>query len=267
MPATATRTEGDLAKVEPKSTWAPVGGLRVHYRASEHVASGRRPAVILVHGLIVSGRYMVPTLKLLARHYRVYAPDLPGFGKSDKPPAVLDIPGLSGALSAWMDAVGLKGAALVGNSMGCQVIAHLAARRPELVERAVLQAPTMDPRGRSVPRHVARFLLDVPREPPSLVPIELRDLLAVGARRGWRTFRYGLEDRIEENLPRVRAPALVVHGSRDPICPQRWAEEATRLLPNGRLVTLDGAAHAANFGEPTRFAEVIRDFLERESEG
>ena len=267
MPITASQTDGDPANVEPKSKWACVDGLRVHYRASEHVATGGRPAVILVHGLIVSSRYMVPTLKQLARHYWVYAPDLPGFGRSDKPPAVLDIPGLSGALSAWMDAVGLEGVALVGNSMGCQVIAHLAARRPELVERAVLLAPTMDPRGRSVPRHVARFLLDVPREPPSVVPIELRDLLAAGARRGWLTFRYALEDLIEENLPRVRAPAIVVRGSRDPICPQRWAEEATRLLPNGRLVTLDGAAHAANFGEPTRFAEVIRDFLERAREG
>jgi 2-hydroxy-6-oxonona-2,4-dienedioate hydrolase len=253
-------------KVEPMSKGVRVDGLWVHYRASEHVAAGGRPAVILVHGLIVSGRYMLPTLKQLAGHYRVYAPDLPGFGKSEKPPTVLDIPGLSGALSAWMDAVGLKEAALVGNSMGCQVIAHLAARRPELVERAVLQAPTMDPLGHSVTRQVARFLLDVPREPPSLVPIELRDLLAAGLRRGWRTLRYGLENRIEENLPRVRAPTLVVRGSRDPICPQRWTEETARLLPEGRLVVLDGAAHAANFGAPARFAEVIRDFLEKERE-
>jgi 2-hydroxy-6-oxonona-2,4-dienedioate hydrolase len=237
----------------------------MHYRtAAGEVATARPTAVVLVHGLIVSSRYMVPTLKQLARHYRVYAPDLPGFGKSEKPPAALDVAGLSGALSAWMDAVGLKEAALVGNSMGCQVIAHLAARSPELVGRAVLQAPTMDPRGRSVPRQVARFLLDVPREPPSLVPIELRDLLAAGPRRGWRTLRYGLEDRIEENLPGVRAPALVVRGSRDPICPQRWAEEASRLLPNGRLAVLPGAAHAANFGVPARFAEVIRAFLEGE---
>jgi pimeloyl-ACP methyl ester carboxylesterase len=205
---------------------------------------------------------MVPTLKLLARHYRVYAPDLPGFGKSEKPPAALDVAGLSGALSAWMDALGLEEAALVGNSMGCQVIAHLAARRPELAGRILLQAPTMDPRGRSVPRQVARFLLDVPCEPPSLVPIELRDLLAAGPRRGWRTFRYGLMDRIEENLPRVQVPVLVVRGSRDPICPQRWAEETSRLLPDGRLVVLPGAAHAANFGTPARFAEVVRAFLE-----
>ena len=264
MPATPIELEGDRPEVEPSSKWARVDGLWMHYRTAGEAATARRPAVVLVHGLIVSSRYMIPTLRHLASHHRVYAPDLPGFGKSEKAPTVLDVPGLSGALSAWMDAVGLKQATLVGNSMGCQVIAHLAARRPELVHRAVLQAPTMDPCGRSVPRQVARFLLDVPREPPSLVPIELRDLLAAGARQGWRTLRHGLEDCIEENLPRVREPALVVRGSRDPICPQRWAEEAARLLPEGRLVILGGMAHAANFGAPARFAEVIRGFLEEQ---
>ena len=54
--------------------------------------------------------------------------------------------GLSGALSAWMEGIGVERATLVGNSMGCQVIAELAACHPERVERAVLQGPTMDPR-------------------------------------------------------------------------------------------------------------------------
>ncbi len=79
-----------------------------------------------------------------------------------------------------MDAMGLEREVLVGNSMGCQIIAALAARRPELVERAVLQGPMIGPRGRSVLRQVVRFLLYVPREPPSLLSIELRDYLAAG---------------------------------------------------------------------------------------
>ncbi len=225
-----------------------------------------RPTLILVHGLIVSSRYMVPTLKRMARHYRTYAPDLPGFGRSEKPPHTLDVAGLSDALSAWMDVLGLKGAALVGNSMGCQIIADLAVRRPELVERVVLQGPTMDPHGRSVSRQVARFLLDVPPEPPSLLGIELRDYLAAGTRRGWSTLRYALENRIEENLPRLRAPALVVRGSRDPICPQRWVEEMVQILPEGRLVVLPGAAHAATFGAPEELVGAIRGFLEEGKE-
>jgi pimeloyl-ACP methyl ester carboxylesterase len=258
--------EGDPAEVAATSKWACVDGLQIHYRTSKEVVPEGRPKVVLVHGLIVSSRYMVPTLKRLARHYRIYAPDLPGFGKSEKPSRTLDMARLSDSLSAWMDAVGLEGAALVGNSMGCQIIADLAVRRPELVERAVLQGPTMDPHGRSVSRQAARFLLDVPRESPSLLGIELRDYLAAGTRRGWSTLRYALEDRIEENLPRMQTPTLVVRGSRDPICPQRWAEEIVQILPKGRLVVLPGAAHAPNFGAPAELVGVIREFLEEGQE-
>ena len=258
--------EGDPAEDALTSKWACVNGLQIHYRTSKEVVPEGRPTVVLVHGLIVSSRYMVPTLKRLARHYRVYAPDLPGFGKSEKPSRILNVAGLSDTLSAWMDAMGLEGAALVGNSMGCQIIADLAVRRPELVERVVLQGPTMDPHGRSVSRQAARFLLDVPREPPSLLGIELLDYLATGTRRGWCTLRYALENRIEEHLPRLRAPALVVRGSRDPICPQRWAEEMIQILPEGRLVVLPGAAHAANFGAPAKLVGEIREFLEEGKE-
>jgi 2-hydroxy-6-oxonona-2,4-dienedioate hydrolase len=217
--------------------------------------------VVLVHGLVVSSRYMVPTAEQLAPHCRVFAPDLPGFGRSEKPRRVLDVAGLSDALSAWMGEVGLERAALVGNSFGCQIIADLAVRHPGRVERAVLQGPTMDPLGRSVPRQVGRFLLDAPREPLSLLPIELLDYLSAGTRRAWRTFRYALEDRIEEKLPNMRVPTLVVRGSRDPIVPQRWAEEATRSLPMGRLVVIQGSAHTVNYSSPLELARVVLPFL------
>jgi 2-hydroxy-6-oxonona-2,4-dienedioate hydrolase len=236
--------------------------LQIHARVSGGPEPARHPAVVLVHGLVVSSRYMIPTAERLAPHYQVFMPDLPGFGRSERPPGILDVAGLSDALSAWMGGAGLERAALVGNSMGCQVIADLAVRHPGQVESAVLQGPTMDPKGRSVPRQVGRFLLDVPREPLSLIPIELLDYLSAGTRRAWRTFRYALEDRIEEKLPHMRVPTLVVRGSRDPIATQRWAKEVTGLLPMGRLFVIPGAAHTANYGWAAQFARIIHNFLD-----
>jgi 2-hydroxy-6-oxonona-2,4-dienedioate hydrolase len=187
-----------------KEIWTSVGGLRMHARISEGPVPEGNPTVVLVHGLVVSGRYMVPAADLLAAHYRVYAPDLPGFGKSEKPPRVLNVAELSDSLVAWMERIGLKSAALVGNSFGCQIIVELALRHPERVERAVLQGPTVDPLGRGALRQIGRLLLDGVREPPSLLPIELLDYLDAGFRRSVRTFQYMLEDRIEEKLPRVQ---------------------------------------------------------------
>jgi 2-hydroxy-6-oxonona-2,4-dienedioate hydrolase len=94
------------------------------------------------------------------------------------------------------------------------------------------------------------------------LPIELFDYLDAGLRRSVRTLRYMLEDRIEEKFSRVRVPILVVRGSRDPIVPQRWAEEAASLLPMGRLAVIPGAAHTANYGWAAEFARVVRAFLD-----
>jgi pimeloyl-ACP methyl ester carboxylesterase len=233
----------------------------MHARVSEGPAAGG-PPVVLVHGLVVSGRYMVPLLDELARSHAVYAPDLPGFGRSEGPAHALDVVGLADALAAWMRASGLGGAALVGNSMGCQVITELVLRHPGLAGRVVLQGPTMDPRARSAPRQMWRLLLDTTREPPSLIAIEGLDLLRAGVGRSWRTFQHALGDPVEERLPKVRVPALVVHGSRDRISPRGWAEEVARLLPDGRLVVLPGAAHAANYSAAADFARVVRAFLD-----
>ena len=243
------------------SRWAVVDGLRMHARVPAGPVAEGAPTVVLVHGLVVSSRYMVPTLSRLAADHRVYAPDLPGFGRSEKPSRALNVAGLARALDGWMEAVGLGGAVLVGNSMGCQVIAELAVLNPARVERAVLQGPTMDPAARSLPRQAVRLALDALREPPSLILIEALDLLAAGPLRTLRTFRHAAGYRIEEKLPLLRAPALVLHGALDPIVPGWWAEEVAGLLPDGRLVVVPGAAHAMNYDAPSELARQVASFI------
>jgi pimeloyl-ACP methyl ester carboxylesterase len=148
-------------------------------------------------------------------------------------------------------------ALLVANSMGCQVAAELAARRPELVQALLLVGPTVDPRARSVRRHVGRFLEDAWYEPLSLTAIAVRDYLGRGPLVLLRQARLALAHRIEEVLPRLEQPAVVVRGAHDPICPHEWAREAAALLPRGRLVTIAGAAHAAHFSHPREVADAV----------
>src|SRR5436190_17187630 len=103
------------------SIWAEVSGLRMHARAATDAEHAGALPLVLVHGLVVSSRYMIPLAERLAERTYVYAPDLPGFGKSDHPNRPLDIAGLADALAGWMRATGITRAALIGNSMGCQV--------------------------------------------------------------------------------------------------------------------------------------------------
>lgn len=205
---------------------------------------------------------MVPTATRLAEEFRVYAPDLPGFGHSSKPTHALDLPALAEALAAWMAATGLGRVAMVGNSLGCQVIAEFGMRYPDLLERAILQGPTIDRYARSAIRQFARFMTDMPRERIPEYAINTHDYWRTGLRRGWQTLQVALRDRIEDKLPRLPMPTLVVRGQADPIVSQRWVEEVTRLLPDGRLIITHGA-HTPNFSEPDSFAGVVCAFLLR----
>lgn len=223
--------------------------------------------VVLVHGLVVSSRYMRPLAARLSAHHDVYAPDLPAYGRTAREGAARgrratpDVVELADALADWMAGVRLERAAFVGNSYGCQVLSEFAARHPGRADRMVLVGPTMDPAARTAWKQMVRTLRANGREPLSYMPIMARDYFDAGSGTALRSFRYALAHAIEERLPEIRVPVLVVRGSRDPIVPQRWAEEVARLLPRGSLKVIPGGAHALNYGWALELARVVRPFL------
>src|SRR5436190_22205400 len=100
--------------------------------------------VILVHSFS-SSRSLKPLIKALGIRRPVFAPDLPGFGMSDRPIHPLDVPGLADALRRWLLDNELAPAIVIGVSFGCQVAVDLAARHPATVDRLVLVGPAFDP--------------------------------------------------------------------------------------------------------------------------
>lgn len=248
--------------------WTRVGDLRVHAQVSAESLPPDAPVIVIVHGVAVSHRYLLPVARHLAPLARVYVPDLPGYGKSDKPPLRhLTVPDLADWLIAWMDAIGLQRAHMLGNSFGCQILVDLAMRHPERVERLILQGPTMDPHARTAVRQVSRWLATSVFERKSEGLVLLRDLVDLGLRRLVGMVEIGLNDPIEQKLPHVQVPTLVVRGSLDMIVPETWAEEATALLPNGRLVVIEGAAHTINYSQPAWLRDVVWSFITERGDG
>ncbi len=233
----------------------------MYARTGRHSHPPDSPVVILVHGMVVSSRYMAPTARLLGSICRVFAIDLPGYGKSFKPPRTLQIHELADTLADWMDAMAIEKAHLAGNSFGCQILAEFALRHPRRVDRLVLQGPTVDAKARSFRRQLPRFVLDSYYDPSFMGLIMLKDYARAGLLRSLATIKMVMRDRIEEKLPHIPMPTLVVRGANDPIVPQRWAEEVVALLPRGELKVIPGAAHTLNFAAPLEFVRVTRPFL------
>lgn len=244
-----------------ESTWTEVGGLRLHARrTTAEVPVGRLP-LVLVHGVAVSSRNMAPTAEAFGPHLRTWSPDLPGHGRSDDADHVLSTEELAEALAGWMEASGLRPAALLGNSFGCQVAAEVAARHPQLVDRLVLQGPTTDPSARSYPRQIGRWARNGRYEGSTQSEVTMQDWREAGLRVLLGTFRHCVRHRIERTLPSIPVPTLVVRGAKDPIVPQRWAEQVTELLPDGRLEVLQGAAHTITNTRPGDLVRLALPFL------
>lgn len=244
------------------SRWTLVNGIALHARVSAGPTPGMaRMPVVLVHGLGMSSRYMEPLARRLAHDVPVFAPDLPGFGRSGDPPRTLTVPGMADALAAWMDAVQIGRATLLGNSLGCEVLVELALRRPDLVERLILQGPTPDPEHASALRQVALFFLTALFERPSIGLVAMTDYLRAGVWRYARTFHHMSTYRMAAVLPRVAAPTLVVLGARDYLVPRAWGERIVRLMPRARLVTVPRAAHGMNYSHPQELRNAILPFL------
>lgn len=252
----ASEQQGNLI-----SKYVTVHGQPLHYRVSTNPAPTYDEAIIMVHGLAVSSRYMQPTARLLAPAYHVFTPDLPGSGQSQGSTPIPNLKELADILADWMAALNLRRAHFLGNSVGCQVLLQLALHHPELIQSLILTAPTMDPRARTIFQEVVRWLKNVPYEPPALIGIVLRDFLDIGFRRFFATLCSSLHDPVEQHLPYIQMPTLIVRGTHDTVVSQEWVEEVTRLLPEGHLVVLRGAAHDLTYNSSEELARLARAFV------
>ena len=240
--------------------WILSGGLRIHTRTA-----GTGEPVVLVHGFGMSGSYMLPLARSLARWFSVVVPDLPGSGRSEKPPTPLGIGELAEALSACLDTLELPRPALVANSMGCQVVTELAVRRPERVGPLTLIGPTVDPDQRRARHQVLGGVRELGREPLSLLTHPAQDGV-MGIRALLATARSALADRIEERLPLIEQPTLVLRGSEDGFVTAAWAERVAALLPRSRLVVVPGQPHAVHYTRPDLVGQLVRELLVEERE-
>ncbi|MHA6801530.1 alpha/beta fold hydrolase [Bounagaea algeriensis] len=221
---------------------------------------GPEPPLVCVHGAGVSSRAALPFVAEMSGRRQTWTVDLPGFGRSRTAESASGVGEFRDALVQFLDGASLPSAHVLGWSFGAQIAVSLAVRFPQRVRGLVLIGPTIDPVARSFPRQLLRWLANSPQEPPGLTPQVAKDYRDAGWRRVWQAFRGALTDEVEDALPQVRVPVLVVRGEHDRMVPQPWAEEVTRLLVRGELVVWPGAGHMVPFADPAGLARTLERF-------
>ena len=230
------------------------GGHRIGW-----LETGAGPPVVLVHGLGTSGAWWSPSIPGLARHHRLLVVDLVGFGASRGQPFRLEA--AAGQLGAWADEIGLERAAFVGHSMGGLVVADLAARRPELVERLVL----VDSAGLALPQRVSGHLRNVLHGgrflPLRAFPVAVLCALQCGPLTIARAAHQVLATDLGDRLGSITAPTLVVWGARDRLLPPDFGRRVAAAIPGSRFVSIEDAGHSPMWEQPAGFQRTVAAFL------
>ncbi|HXK60628.1 MAG TPA: alpha/beta fold hydrolase [Acidobacteriota bacterium] len=265
------------------------GNVRTRYW---QLGDGGSP-VVLLHGL---GSYLnswcLNMAPLAARH-RVYAPDLIGHGYTDKPAVSYSLDCFVGFLQDFLDALGLGRSHLVGHSWGGAVALRFAVLYPERVGRLVLAGssglgpevsfwlrlmtlPYISFRAARLSRKalqlISRRVISRPeKRTPEWVGMTQERLYLPGVRKVVRAVArnhlnlFGIRSDslqlLEDELPRLAVPTLVIHGANDWLIPPSNTAFARSLNPRLQVKILEQCGHELQYECADDFNALVLDFL------
>lgn len=249
------------------------------------------PAVLLVHDFWVSHLEFDDIIDELAQRFHVIAPDLPGFGESEKPSPARYAYGIETGAEAMADliaAFGVGRAHVIGHGMGAAIGLTLAAEHPELAQRLVLEDTLCYPVPRKLKARLPlvpilggilfkqlygramfrAYMRDEVFRPASALPLDRidrhYDLFNTPSAResAHAALRAILDTRATvARLTRVTTPTLVVWGREDRIQPAASANRLAREIKGAKLEIMD-AGHSPHEEHPSAFVELVTQFLE-----
>jgi pimeloyl-ACP methyl ester carboxylesterase len=253
-----------------------VDGFQIHYE-TEGPSDG--PPVVLVHGLggrAEDWRDLAPYIAKAG--FRVYLPDLVGYGRSVKPAGFsYSVHDEAQVVTGFLDAVGLKQVDLGGWSMGGAIVQHVAADHPERVKRLLLfdaagifELPKWDlrlftPADTAELNQLDDLLMPNPPRIPAFVG---RDILRVSEERAWiikralQTMETG-QDATDKLLPQLKMPVLILWGGDDKITPLSQAETMHRMIPQSEFDVFPGCGHLAPGQCAGQMAPKVVEFLKQ----
>ncbi|SCL25087.1 3-oxoadipate enol-lactonase [Micromonospora inyonensis] len=237
------------------------------------------PYLVLGHSLGTSSDLWADAAPVLAPHFRVITWDLPGHGASPAAEGAFTISDLSDAVVGQLDARGVSTFSYAGVSIGGTVGLDLAVRHAERVDGVVVISAGVD--------------VDAPAawaERAALVRSKGTEALAAGSLQRWfapvtrehrgdraasmvealrltddRSYAWACEALaaydVSADLPRTDVRALALWGEYDQLVPERKSAELARMLSNGSVQCVPGAAHAAPLEQPTTVSGLLVDFF------
>jgi pimeloyl-ACP methyl ester carboxylesterase len=253
------------------------GGPRLHYA---EYGEPRGEPILFLHGWPDSWFSFSRVLPLLPPRYRALAVDQRGFGDSERPDSGYRIADLASDAAAFLDALGVQRATVVGHSMGTFVSRRLAEVHPERVARLVLIGTAFSP-DNAVTREVRASLIGLEDPVPTefarqfqastvyapVRPDFFEGLIAESVKlpaRLWRAVFDGIMAFDDVNrLGEIAVPTLLLWGERDALFPREDQQRLAARIPSARLKTYPDTGHCPNWEIPDTVAADLDAFIRK----
>jgi 2-hydroxymuconate-semialdehyde hydrolase len=245
-----------------------------------YLSAGSGPPVVCLHGAGAGAVTWYPSMSALAEHFHVIAPDIVGYGESDKPKAAYDRPYYSAWLRDYFLALEIPKAHVIGLSQGGAISLRFSLENPEMVEKLVLvdsaALPAKTPFGflfglfwlYSFPsvaanRFNSRYLVaNLENVDPNFGPYSLQVIRKPGGRNVfWQSMGAAVSAMPEEELRQIRHQTLIIWGEDDKVFSIASGEAAAQIMPNARLHRIQDAGHISFMDQPKIFNELLLQFL------
>ena len=233
------------------------------------VRPGNGTPIVFLHGWRSEGNVWLSIFPKIPDLFSLFAVDLPGFGKSDKPPKAFTVSDYGEVIREFIEKLGFRSVCLVGHSFGGRVAIKLAAEQPGYISRVVL-AGSAGVRERPISRSILAAIAKIVK------PIFRLSLFQGLRRKIYRaigagdyvatpelkeTFVRVVGEDLRPLLPKISQPTLLIWGENDQVTPLRQGEQMREWIPNAALITIKNAGHFSFLDQPEEFSRHLNAFL------
>jgi pimeloyl-ACP methyl ester carboxylesterase len=243
--------------------------------------------VVLIHGYTDSARDWVPLMPYLSKRFRLILVDIRGHGQSSKPECCYTRLDFAYDIKLLLDSLGIQRADIVGHSLGSIIAQTFAEFWPEKTRRVVLISSTGGrPPGMAPPKFDFAAEIRKLKEPiepdspfmiawwdsptpvdPDFIRRQRKDAAGIPLRVWLAVLDQGLPSDnlygdLQSTLPKLKAPTLLIWGSKDPIMEEPMRKTLIQALPAAEVKVFEGLGHNPFWEDPEGVAAVVNGFLE-----
>lgn len=261
-----------------QENYATINGNKIRYLEEGH-SNG---TVVLLHGLGGMAERWLSLIPLLSEKYRVIAPDLIGYGQSDKPQIDYTADLFRETMLEFLKVLSLQNVFMIGTSLGGEVVAECAASQNPRIKKIVLSSPAGIMK-KSTPVLDAYIMAALHPTPESVklayqmmsgknieinsksVDNFISSMERHNAKMVFLSTLLGMKNSpaISEKLGHIKIPTLLIWGSNDRMIPVEYSKDFASSIPNCELAIMDGCGHIPYEERPFEFSKLVIGFLSK----